>query len=49
LVQAYLRHPAHEELGKCFYETLSSGVAYDFDVGGLDLMRALLREGHHER
>ena len=48
-LQAYLRHPAHEELGKRFYETLSSGVAYDFDVGGLDLMHALLREGSRGR
>jgi hypothetical protein len=35
-LQAYLRHPAHEELGKRFYESLSSGLAYDFDVGGLE-------------
>jgi hypothetical protein len=40
-LQAYLRHPAHEELGKRFYESLSSGVAYDFDVGGLERIARL--------
>ena|SRR2546421_1484276 len=35
-LQAYLRHPAHDPLGALFYEKLSSGLAYDFEVGGLD-------------
>jgi len=41
-LQAYLRHPAHDALGTLFYEALSSGLAYDFEVGGLD---ELLRVG----
>jgi hypothetical protein len=48
-LQAYLRHPAHEELGKRFYEALSSGLAYDFEMGGLDRIHALLRDEGHER
>lgn len=40
-LQAYLRHPAHEELGKRFYESLSSGLAYDFEMGGMDVLRKL--------
>jgi len=35
-LQAYLRHPAHDALGTLFYEVLSSGLAYDFEAGGLD-------------
>jgi len=35
-LHAYLRHPAHDPLGALFYEKLSSGLAYDFEVGGLD-------------
>jgi hypothetical protein len=38
-LQTYLRHPAHEELGRRFYEVLSSGLAYDFDVGGMDILK----------
>jgi hypothetical protein len=35
-LQTYLRHPAHEELGARFYETLSAALVYDFEVGGLE-------------
>src|SRR5439155_17177756 len=35
-LQTYLRHPAHDALGTMFYEVLSSGLAYDFEAGGLD-------------
>ena len=34
-LQAYLRHPAHEELGARFSQMFSSGVVYDFEVGEL--------------
>ena len=37
-LQAYLRHPAHQELGAVFSESLSSGWAYDFEVGGIELL-----------
>jgi hypothetical protein len=40
-LQAYLGHPAHEELGTRFYQSLSSGWAYDFEVGGLEMLRAV--------
>jgi len=32
---AYLRHPAHEELGTRFNESLAAGLLYDFE--GVDL------------
>ena len=35
-LQAYLRHPAHEELGARFNQSLSSALVYDFEVGGLE-------------
>ena len=35
-LQAYLRHPAHEELGARFNQSLSSALIYDFEVGGLE-------------
>ena len=33
-LQAYLRHPAHEELGARFRESLSSALVYDFEMDG---------------
>ena len=35
-LQAYLRHPAHEELGARFNQSLSSALIYDFEVGGFE-------------
>jgi hypothetical protein len=35
-LQAYLRHPAHEELGARFSESIGSGLVYDFEVGGIE-------------
>jgi len=35
-LQAYLRHPAHEEVSRKFGETLSSALVYDFELIGLD-------------
>jgi Stress responsive A/B Barrel Domain len=32
-LQAYLRHPAHQELGVRFGDSLSSAMAYDFEIG----------------
>ena len=32
-LQTYLRHPAHEELGARFNQSMESGVVYDFEVG----------------
>jgi hypothetical protein len=36
---AYLRHPAHEQLGERFGESLSAASVYDFEVGDLDALR----------
>jgi Stress responsive A/B Barrel Domain len=38
-LQAYLRHPAHEALGALFGQVLSSGIAYDFEAGGIEALR----------
>jgi hypothetical protein len=35
-LQAYLRHPAHAELGTRFGESLSSALVYDFEEGRLE-------------
>lgn len=39
-LQAYLRHPAHEELGARFSQSLSSALVYDFEVGGVEQLQA---------
>lgn len=39
-LQAYLRHPAHDELGARFGQSLRSAVVYDFEVGGVEDLRA---------
>jgi hypothetical protein len=41
-LQTYLRHPAHEELGALFYQSLSSALVYDFEVGGVEGLRDLV-------
>lgn len=33
-LQAYLRHPAHEELGARFGQSVSSALVYDFELVG---------------
>jgi hypothetical protein len=38
----YLRHPAHQQLGALFYDSISSGAAYDFQIGGLELLASLV-------
>jgi hypothetical protein len=39
-LRTYLNHPAHAELGGWFARALSAAMAYDFDVGGIDRLRA---------
>jgi len=39
-LQEYLRHPEHAALGRLFYELFSSAWAYDFEVGGLEMLGA---------
>jgi Stress responsive A/B Barrel Domain len=39
-LQMYLRHPAHVELGARFGQSLESGMVYDFEVGGIEALRA---------
>jgi hypothetical protein len=34
-LQAYLRHPSHEQLAVRFNRSLSSALVYDFEVGGI--------------
>ena len=40
-LQAYLRHPAHDELGARFYTTLESAMVYDYRVGGIEMLSDL--------
>jgi len=40
-LQAYLRHPAHEELAARFYQSLSSALVYDFEASGLEGLEKL--------
>ncbi len=39
-LQTYLRHPAHAALGTRFGQSLSSTMVYDFEVGGIEALRA---------
>ena len=39
-LQAYLHHPAHDALGACFGQSLRSALVYDFEVGGVEQLRA---------
>ena len=38
-LQAYLRHPAHAELGARFGQSLSGALVYDLEVGGIEALR----------
>ena len=38
-LQAYLRHPAHAELGARFSQSLSSALVYDYEVGGMEILK----------
>jgi len=35
-LQAYLRHPAHEELGVRFAQSLSAALVWDFETGAVE-------------
>jgi heme-degrading monooxygenase HmoA len=35
-LQAYLRHPAHEELGRQFARSVTTAAVYDFESSDLD-------------
>jgi hypothetical protein len=39
-LQMYLRHPAHQELGRLFGESLSGSLVYDFEVGGAEVLQS---------
>ncbi len=41
-LQAYLRHPAHEELGARFTQSMGSALVCDFEVGGLERLDSLV-------
>jgi hypothetical protein len=41
-LQTYLRHPAHEQLGVRFGQSLSSALVYDFEVGGIEELSRLV-------
>lgn len=36
---AYLRHPAHQELGERFGDSLAAALVYDFEDVGLERLR----------
>jgi hypothetical protein len=41
-LQAYLAHPAHEALGARFSQSLSAASVYDFEVGGIASLAAIM-------
>jgi hypothetical protein len=43
-LQTYLEHPAHQELGTRFYQVLSSGLMYDYNLGGIETIEGLVRD-----
>ena len=45
-LRTYLQHPAHQELGERFGQSLASALVYDFEVGGLELLRRYGLESH---
>lgn len=42
-LQAYLRHPAHQELGARFGQSLSAALVYDFEMAGVEELSGLIR------
>ena len=42
-LEAYLRHPAHQELGARFGQSLSAALVYDFEMGGVEELSGLGR------
>ena len=43
-LKLYLHHPAHDELARRFNQSLSSGLIYDFEVGGINGIDTLLKD-----
>jgi hypothetical protein len=41
-LQAYLQHPAHQDLSRRFTQSCSSALVYDFDVGGIETLSKLV-------
>ena len=41
-LQAYLRHPAHQELGARFGQSLSAAMVYDFEVGEFEMLATMV-------
>lgn len=37
-LQAYLCHPAHDDLGRMFGTSFSEAAVYDFETGGLEML-----------
>jgi hypothetical protein len=40
-LQTYLSHPAHEELGARFGQSLSAALVYDYEMGGVEALGTL--------
>jgi hypothetical protein len=40
-LQAYLIHPAHQELGRLFSQSVSSAPVYDFVVNGIEGLKGM--------
>jgi len=41
-LQAYLRHPAHQELGARFGQSLSAALVYDFEMASVEALSGLI-------
>lgn len=42
-LQAYLEHPAHEDIGARFNASIEKGLVYDYEMGGPEKVRTLLQ------
>lgn len=43
-LRAYLEHPAHKDIGARFNESIEGGLVFDYEMGGPEQARALLRK-----
>ena len=43
-LEAYLDHPAHEDLGTRFYASIAEGLVYDYELVGLEEAKSLLTD-----
>jgi len=41
-LKGYLEHPAHQELGRRFFESIEAGLVYDFEMTGADGLADLM-------